>query len=189
MLAVLSAIAAVGCILVSARRLRWAVAPTSLDPRLLCDALRTSPDSLRQSMVEALVARADLGWEHDLGVAITENAGEAREALVAEQTLELDWALQRWATVPRVCASIATSAGFMFASVALLQGLSVPADPESGAVWATLMTALDALAVGIAGTAFCVAVHLRVRRRVAGRLAAAQKLADQLSSLPEGPRP
>ncbi|MGH7298645.1 MAG: hypothetical protein ACRELB_27135 [Polyangiaceae bacterium] len=139
-------------------------------------------------MVAALVARDDLGWEHDLGEAAAEPGGDVRDARLGEQLLELDWAVQRWARVPRVCASIATSAGFLFASLALLQGLAVPAGPGSVGVRQTLFDALDALALGLAGTAFCVAVHLRARRAAPARVAAAQRLVGELSGAPGGGR-
>ena len=47
-------------------------------------------------------------------------SGPARVALVNEQLAELDYLAQRWERVPRVCASISTSFGFLlaFATVA-----------------------------------------------------------------------
>jgi hypothetical protein len=46
-----------------------------------------------------------------------------------------------------------------------------------------LVSALDALAIGIAGTSFCIAVHLRARRVVRERLAATDRLVDRLEGL------
>ena len=99
--------------------------------------------------------------------ALAEPDARSRDALVDEQLLELDWAARRWARVPRVCASIATSAGFLFGSLALLQGSSYRRTraPRQRSGQRSI-AALNALAVGIAGTAFCVAVHVRARRVV-----------------------
>jgi hypothetical protein len=104
--------------------------------------------------------------------------------LVNEQLTELDGRAQRWVRVPRVCASLATSAGFLLASIALVQGLAVPAedDAPTGA-GAAIMGALNALAIGIAGTSFCYAVHVRARRLVRERMAAVDRLVLRLESV------
>ena len=181
MLALLSAIVAIGCILASARRLAWAVAPTSFDAAALTEALAKREAPRPSALRDAVRAHPDLGWEHDVFEALAETNPQARDALLEEQLLELDWAARRWARVPRVCASIATSAGFLFGSIALLQGLALPAeDGASTAMGSTLVAALNALAVGIAGTAFCVAVHVRTRRMPGERIAAAERLVERL---------
>lgn len=184
MLALLSALVAVGCILASARRLAWAVAPTSLDAAFLLQSMRGPSPPPLPALRKAVLSRDDLGWERDVFRALAEPDARSRDALVDEQLLELDWAARRWARVPRVCASIATSAGFLFGSLALLRGLELPADEGAApALGATLIAALNALAVGIAGTAFCVAVHVRARRVVSERVAAAERLVDALRGL------
>jgi hypothetical protein len=187
MLALLSALVAAGCVLASARRLAWAVAPTSLEPTTLLEAFRDGRDDRWGTLRDAIASRDDLPWERDVFSAFRVGDAVARDALVHEQLMELDWRAQRWARVPRVCASIASSAGFLFASIALMRGLSLPAgDPgDRSAVTAALLSALDALAIGIAGTSFCVAVHLRARRAVRDRVAAAGRLVDRLRSLAE----
>jgi hypothetical protein len=185
MLAVLSAIVALACVLASVRRLVWAVAPTSLDADLLLKALegdgaRARWDRLRR----ALTSPPWPTWERDLCDALGERDARLRDARVGEQLGELDWRAQRWARVPRVCASIATSAGFLFASIAMLRGLAAPVEdgvgPDAGAA---MVSALNALTLGIAGTAFCVAVHLRTRRVVRRRLAADERLIVRLQAL------
>jgi hypothetical protein len=178
-LTLLSAIVAVGCVLASARRLGWAVAPTAFDPAVLTDALRDKGGAAWRALREAVVATPNLGWERDLFEALGAADEDVRVALLNEQLLELDWLARRWARVPRVCASIATSAGFLFASVALLRGLAAQEIDVRG----SLVSALDALTVGIAGTAFCAAVHVRTRRLAADRLAAADRLVDRLQAL------
>lgn len=171
MLALFSGVIALACILASARRLRWALAPTSLDPETLASALRDASGPRRGQLLTALRDRLDLGWEHEL--AATMASGDV-EGAVGEGLLELDWAVERWARVPRVCASISTSAGFLFACIAVLGTLAGP--DEGVPVTASLLPALDALAVGIAGTAFCIAAHLRARRGAAAQRAAHERL-------------
>lgn len=183
MLALLSAVVALGCVLASARRLVFAVDATSLDPTLLARAFESADAAGRRALRDSLTARADLAWEHDVFAALAEPSAAARDAALEEQLIELDWRCQRWGRVPRVCASIATSAGFLFASVALMQGLAAPAG-ESPAVRAALFAALDALVVGIAGTVFCAAVHLRTRRVSRDRLAATERLVARLRADP-----
>lgn len=182
MLALLSALVALTCVAASARRLAWAVAPTSLDAGVLLDAIRSPQDG--RTLRDAVAGEPEPSWERDVFHALAEADPRSREALVAEQLLELDWRVQRWARVPRVCASIATSAGFLFGSIALLQGLALPAEEGAGpAAGAALIGALNALAIGIAGTAFCVAVHLRTRRILRERVRASERLVTRLQAL------
>jgi hypothetical protein len=188
LLAALSAIVALACALASARRLAWAVAPTSLDAGMLLDAVRDGRAWPRlQSVVAALPGPT---WEGELFQALAEKDPAARDALVTEQLLELDWTAQRWARVPRVCASIATSAGFLFGCIALLQGLALPMTPSDDgsapALGLALFSALNALTLGIAGTAFCVAVHLRARRIVRERHQTTERLVARLLALASG---
>ncbi len=188
MLALLSALVALGCIAAASRRLVWAVAPTSLDPAAVLSALKAAPPSGRRALCEAIAAREDLDWERDVVRASREADPAARDALLGEQVLELDWRVARWSRVPRVCASIATSAGFLFASVAMLRGLSLPpSDSDPDWLRSVLVSALDALAIGIAGTSFCVAVHLRARRATRERIAAAERLVDWVRSADASP--
>ncbi|HEY6460410.1 MAG TPA: hypothetical protein VIY73_09670 [Polyangiaceae bacterium] len=182
---------AVGCILASARRLAIASCPTTLDAGVLLAALEGKDRGAAAPRVQAVVLDAEsvtaamaegvAGWEKDLGAALKERDEGSRDALVEEQLVELDWVAQRWARVPRVCASIATSGGFLFGSVALLQGLALPADEgASSQVNAALFAALDAVTIGIAATSFCAAIHVRTRRLVRDRLAGIQRLVELL---------
>jgi hypothetical protein len=175
MLALLSAVVALGCALAAARRLVWAVAPTGLDPAALLGALAGSADD-GQGLRDRLGSRPDLEWERDLLAARQEPGGAAREAVADEQLLELRWRVQRWERVPRVCASIATSAGFLFATIVLLQGVAAPVEPGVAVPRTVLFTALTPFALGLAGMAFCVAVHLRARRILPLRLSAYDRL-------------
>ena len=185
MLALLSALVALGCMVASARRLAWAVAPTSLDARLLLDAV--SDEKVWPTLKAAVATLPGPSWEGDLFQALAEKDPRSRDALVTEQLLELDWTAQRWARVPRVCASIATSAGFLFGCIALLRGLSLPsAEGSAPALGVALFSALNALTIGVAGTAFCVAVHLRARRAARDRHKATEHLVTRLVTLAAG---
>jgi hypothetical protein len=184
-LAGLSCLVAVTCVVASAYRLRHAVSLTSLDPGLLLDALK-SDDSRRvcANLQEGTPGVDSVSWESELMAAFAESDARARDARVNEQLTELDGRAQRWARIPRVCASVATSAGFLLASIALVQGLSVPAEAGpvvSGAT--TVVGALNTLAIGIAGASFCYAVHVRARRLVRKRLAAVDRLILRLEAV------
>jgi hypothetical protein len=181
MLAMLAALVAVLCCVASARRLAVAVAPTSLDPRTLLDALSGEDARTWPGTRDALVG-LHIPWESDVVAAFSLHAEAEREACLDEQMLELTWRSQQLSRVPRVCASIATSAGFLFASVAVLRGLS-DAEPDTTR---TLMTALNSLTVGVAGMSFCVAVHLRARRVLRDQLAAIERLIGRLRVLAAG---
>ena len=177
-LTVLSALVASACIFASGRRLAFAGSPAWLDPQLLVDTLREGRPGEGPMLRDAIAACEGAGWERDLIAALDVADEDLRAALVNEQLRELDWRAQRWARVPRVCASVATSAGFLFACIALTQGVARPTPDVGG----TLVSALDALAVGMAGTSFCIAVHVRARRAVRERLAATHRLVLRLEA-------
>jgi hypothetical protein len=176
--ALLSAVVMAACVAASARRLAFAVLPCWLDHDLLLSVLKENgvggPARLRD-----IVASDGAGWERDLLVAARVDDPSARTALVNEQLRELDWRARRWERVPRVCASIATSGGFLFGCVALIQALTA----DAGDVGVALVSAVDALAIGIAGTSFCASVHMQARRTTQQRLAATDRLVDCLEGL------
>jgi hypothetical protein len=180
---------ALACVVASGRRLAWVIAPIGLDPRMVAQALAQETGEKAGAVVHALKAALGsdgrLQWERELLAAFEEADERQRDALVNEQLLDLEARLARLSRVPRVCASIATSAGLLFGTLALLQGLATPAE-EGGAVASqgVLGSALAAVSLGIAATAFCVAVHVR-----AGRIATARRAAiDDLVALLERQR-
>jgi hypothetical protein len=183
-LTILSCLVAVVCIVASARRLTQAVDVTALHPGVLLDALKGDDAPVVCARLREVIAADDrFDWERDLLSAFA-TEGPVRDALVNEQLTELDGRAQRWARIPRVCASVATSAGFLLASIALVQGLSAPSDDDAPVgTREAIVSALSALAVGIAGTAFCYAVHVRARRIVRDRLAAVDRLVVRLESV------
>jgi len=191
LLALGAAVVALACVIASARRLAWAVAPIGLEPRLVLEALegegaRTALRSLRAILESSGDAFA---WERDLLAAFDEADERQREARVNEQLLELERRMAHSARVPRVCASIASSAGLLFGSLSLVQGLGLPAgDDAAGATRAALSSALGAVSLGIAATAFCVAIHVRAARVSVQRRAAIDELVIRLQRLAEAQR-
>jgi hypothetical protein len=176
-------IVAVACTYASVRRIGFAAELTALDPKLLLAAIRGSEtrDSPRfwgalRAEISALPGAA---WERELLSALALD-GASRVALVNEQLSELDHRSQRWARVPRVCASVSTSFGFLLAALAMRAGLAV----DTLDVSAGVTGAVNALTFGIAGTAFCVAAQSRARSILKERLAATDKLVERLEALP-----
>jgi len=180
-----AAMVALACVVASGRRLAWAVAPTGLDPRMIAKALQgetgENADAAFRSLRAAVSSDGRLEWESELLAAFEVDDEQQRDALVNEQLLELEGRLARSSRVPRACASIATSAGLLFGTLALVQGLAGP-EGEGGTVVTShgaLPSALAAVSLGIAATAFCVAVHVR-----AGRIATQRRVAiDDLVTL------
>jgi hypothetical protein len=171
---------ALGCIAASTRRLHFAMAPTFLDVPTLLQAFRKG---LRpQALAEALADVPEADWERAVLDAFT-HPEAARNALVNEQLGEMDFRLQRWTRVPRVCASVASTGGFLLATLALTTGLSDGVPLDSGG---TLVNdAIGAVTFGIAGAVFCVAAQFRARDEAKERLRAADKLIERLERLAE----
>jgi hypothetical protein len=185
-----AAIVALACVVASGRRLAHAVAPTGLDPRMVAKALEQEAGEKGVAVLRALRSAAAtdgrLQWESELFAAFDEADERQRDALVNEQLLELEGRLARSSRVPRVCASIATSAGLLLGTLALVRGLATP--PEEGGIASqgALSSALAAVSLGIAATAFCVAVHVRAGRIAAERRAAFDDLVALLQRLRSG---
>jgi hypothetical protein len=174
------------CIAASVRRLRFAIAPTALDPGVLLEALRGDRGREELSRVrEAVMREPGADWERALFEAIESEEG-VRAALVNEQLTELDFRLQRWARVPRVCASIASSAGFLLAAVALRAGLlgaSASEELDRSAIDAVVFTAINVAAMGVVGAVACAAIHIQAGKLAKARLEATDKLVERLEAL------
>jgi hypothetical protein len=162
------------CIAASTKRLSFAIAPTFLDVPTLVQALRAGlrPKALTRAVAE--IPEAD--WERAVLDAI-EQPQAARNALLNEQLGEMDYRLQRWNRVPRVCASVASTGGFLLATLALTEGLSDGVSLDSGTL---VHDAISAVTLGIAGAVYCVAAQFRARGEVKDRLAATDKLIERL---------
>jgi hypothetical protein len=177
-----SAAVAIACCLASARRLERAVAPTPLDLSLLKRAVH---EGARANVASALAGDPALSWESAVFAAAGEPDREVRGALLGEFLTDLEGRVQDGARIPRVCASIATSAGFLCATAVLLQGLAAVPDGEPLlAAEGLLVSSLGALVAGVAGATFCAAVHLRARRASRTRVESAEALVGQLLDEP-----
>src|ERR1700722_10623193 len=163
---------AAACVVASARRLFFALAPVSLDLQALMSALGGDAGRSRaRGVATAIAERTDAEWERAVFEAAG-LAGEERVALLNEQLQELEWRVQRWARVPRVCASIATSfallLGVMILRTGLLDATDLPelAPPElrDAAIRVTVTYAIDVAALGLAGAAFCIAAQYRAAK-------------------------
>jgi hypothetical protein len=168
---------ALGCIAASTRRLSFAIAPTFLDIPTLVQAFRAGlrPKALAKAIAD--IPEAD--WERAVLDAL-DHPEAARNALLNEQLGEMDYRLQRWTRVPRVCASVASTGGFLLATLALTEGLSDGSSLDSGTL---VSDAISAVTFGIAGAVYCVAAQFRARREVKDRLLATDKLIERLERL------
>jgi hypothetical protein len=178
---------ALACVTASLRRLAFAVAPTPLDPARIARALRGDAGRARFAAVDESVRAAPEGqWERALFEAARRPAAE-RAAYVNEQLTEVDYLAQRWERVPRVCASVASSSGFLLAAVALRVGLGDPAafDPEtrSAILGGALVDAIDTATIGIAGAAFCIAAQMAAKKAARARVDAVDELVERLEAL------
>ncbi len=179
-----------GCVAASLRRLGFAAGVNPIDPALLLIELQRRhlpTGTLRRATRDALGRVPSADWERDVLDALASPRGsDAREALLGEAMTELERRARRWARVPRVAASLASSLGFLVASVAFRIGLaagSVTDRPPEFAVNAAVLDAVDAVALGFAGSALCVAVQRSARTIVVARMAAANRFVDGFEKL------
>jgi hypothetical protein len=181
----LGVLVSAACVIASARRLRCVVELGPIDHATIHEALRVRRGPL--CTLEALFsATPGADWERDAVLALAQPL-ELRPALVGELMTELDFRAQSWSRVPRVCASLASSFGFLLATLSLRLGLADLAGPVGDssvlAVNDAILDALDVAAVGLVGTALCIAIHYRARASLAGRLAASERLVELMGSL------
>ncbi|AKV01730.1 hypothetical protein AKJ09_08393 [Labilithrix luteola] len=189
MIAVVAALVALACVAASARRVWFAANPTWLEPEtFLAEVARSKVNPLEA--LRDLVAKApEAEWERELLEAMSVTSPEQRAALVNEQLTELDYRIQRWARVPRVCASVATSVGFLLATLVLRRGLTeageLPTDAGDLLVRGLVGDALTVAALGVVGTAFCIAAQTQAKRLATSRTKAADKLVERLERAAE----
>jgi hypothetical protein len=172
-----------GSIAASAARLTFAIAPTTFSPELIERALagpRAEAARRIRRLGQVLAARKGAEWESSLLSAVASEPN-VRTGLVNELLTELDHRMQRWVRVPRVCASICTSAGFLLAAMLLRSSLSdVDVALVGRAVDAAVLQAIDVAALGLAGATFCIAAQVHARSAAALRAKAYDHLVDRL---------
>ncbi len=187
MIPALAILVALACAAASARRVWFAANATAIHPEDIVVALERGQGEGAIEHLRALVAgEPTADWERDLLEALAAPAAQ-RAALVNEQLTELDYRIQRWSRVPRVCASIATSAGFMLATLVLRQGLAdsgeMPVEVGEMIVNGLVGDALTVGIMGMVGTAFCIGALTEARRIAKARTAAADRLVERLEAL------
>lgn len=188
MIVAVAILVAVACVFASARRMWFAANPTALHPDDVVSSLgKAPPDDALAQLRSAVADVPDADWERDLLDALAEPRADVRAALVNEQLTELDLRVQRWARVPRVCASIATSIGIMLGTLVLRNGLAnapeLTGDLGELFVRDVINDAISVAAFGIVGTAFCIAAHTHARRLSRTRLEAADRMVEKLEAL------
>ncbi len=187
MLPTVAAIVVLACIWASLARLRRAIAPTAIDPAPLMEALRGDAGRERYADLCAQIAEdPDADWEREL-VHAFEKRGDERVARINELLLDLDHLVTSGARVPRVCASIAATTGFLLASLALRRGLGVatdlPLEVQDLAIHQAVRDGIDVAAVGICGAVFCVTVGMRAAKAAKARLRATDQLVERMEAL------
>ena len=181
---------ALACAAASARRVWFAANATALHPDEILAALTRAKGPEAIAALRELVAKEPTAdWERELLDALAAPP-DLRIALVNEQLTELDYRIQRWARVPRVCASITTSAGFMLGTLVLRNGLAADTSELSSDMAELVIRGLvgDALlvgAMGIIGMAFCIGAQAEAKRIAKGRVRGADKLVEKLEALLE----
>jgi hypothetical protein len=112
-------------------------------------------------------------------VAAAEPDEPTRSARINELLTELEVLSGRWDSVPRACARLSSSAGFLFATIVLLEALA-PGQDEPRDLHASLWTAVGALVAGVVAAAVCAAVHVRATAARKGAAQAADRLVQDL---------
>ncbi len=160
-----AAVVCFGCAAACARRLYFATNPIAFHPAVWLAHVKRGEG---ERVARAIEKSPGAGWERELLAALAEPDAEARAGRVNEQLHELDFRLSRWARVPRVCASIASSAGFLFGSLVLRFGLvaagSVADEARRGAIDAVVLQGVNVAVFGMAGAAFAIAAQSRARK-------------------------
>lgn len=189
MLFAVAAMTALACALASARRIWLVTHATFLHPDDLVAWLgaEVQPDSVDR-LREALSDLAHAEWELEFLDALFV-AEPARSALLNAQLGELERRLKAFEHVPRVCARIATSTGFLFGTLALRRVVADAGewslDASDTVVHEAILRAMILVAMGLASTAFCVAAHRCARKLAHGRLEAVDRMVDRLEAILE----
>ena len=139
-----------------------------------------------EAMRRVLADELDADWERELAHAF-DKIGEQRTARINELLGDLDHMVQAWARVPRVCASIAASSGFLLASLALRNGLTVagdlPLEVQDFAIHQAVRDGIDVAAIGICGAVTCITIGYRATKAAKARLVATDQLVERMEAL------
>jgi hypothetical protein len=160
-LVIAAALVALGCAAACITRLVFVTSPIAIHPAVWRACLERGEG---ERVVRAAAKNPSAAWERELVAALKDPNEEARAGRINEQLAELDFRLTRWERVPRVCASIASSAGFLFGSLMLRFGL-IDADSGEG-INDVVLQAINVAAFGVAGAAFAIAAQVRARKVV-----------------------
>jgi len=185
MIIAIAVLVALSCVAASARRLWFATHSTTLHPLDVIAWLGKEPKREKLTELRAIAEREPSAeWERDLLEALSHTRADARIALVNEQLTELDIRMQRWARVPRVCASVATSVGILLGTLVLRNGLANAPDlsGDLGELFVrdVLGDAISVAAWGIVGTAFCIGAHSHAKKLTRKHLEDADKMIEKL---------
>jgi hypothetical protein len=131
----------------------------------------------------AVEAAPNADWERGLFAAFAERDEHVREALVNELLTEVSRRTTAWARVPRICASLATSTGFLFALISLLR--SWGGEESALAIGPAFVASADAFSFGIMGAAFCVVTHVRAAQAERASLVGVDLLVERMQALTE----
>lgn len=153
----------------------------------LVEALRGDAGRARfEDICAAIGEDPDAEWEREL-VQAFDASGDARVARINELLMDLDHLIGAGARVPRVCASIAATTGFLLASLALRRGLGVasdlPLEIQDYAIHQAVRDGIDVAAVGICGAIACVAIGARANKAAKARLSATDQLVERLEAI------
>ena len=185
-MAFVAAIVALACLVASARRVFFAHTATRYDLQRLVEELRGNAGALRAPRLRERLLDSE-SWEGDVVRALAAEDPRVRVAELNEALTELDFRLGRWARVPRVCASLSSSIGFLLAALLLRRGLSDPT-ALSGEV-AELVTsgivgqAMAVAGFGLAGAVGCAAFQARGQRAAKACSSAADAFIERLETL------
>lgn len=190
---VLAALVSASCIAAALRRLVLVYEAVSFDPDALLREFRGNEGRARApALLAELVREAPETLDRDLYEALADS-GPNRIAHVTSALIEVDFRFERWARVPRVCASIASSAGFLLATWALrIALLDAPAAGEEhfrDALEGAIGAALGVAAIGAAGTVACLSIFYEARRVARARRDTTEKLVERLERIADPDAP
>lgn len=185
-IAIVSALVALACVWASARRLRFVDGATRHDLTRLVEELRGDAGARRGRSISSALATED-SWEGAVVRALREPDPRIRVAELNEQLTELDFELTRWSRVPRVCASLSSSIGFLLAALLLRQGLVDPTalsgDVSELVTGGLVGQALTVVGFGLAGAVACAALQARGNRASRVTSEAADDFIERLETL------